>query len=558
MTAVRPGRSRAVTLRSWGFAAFATLLAVGASSCDTVALISFSEREFQGIESPGFTAAAGSCGTGIQDGRATLRFVLLADDGSPIRPDEAIGKGTVSLGAEAMSFRDTAIFETPIELDSPDTTMALRAEQTCTSGECVQSGMECLTAPGLAESAENKRCLRTAVISTEGAVQFESDTTKPQLFGVMYENSGSLEGFLPSDVGDLHPDWDGDGTAEGSFDVTPIPSRASDRTRQSRAALAVLINNWKNAAKNALDEQRATNFGLWEFKGTSTADVISLVDEVNTGDSPWTGNDQTADNSRSEFTQVEGTRANVFMAIDHVLDTGYAPSEYDGYEKTLVVFVDGPDDLRLPQYDADSVIQRATDMGVRMFIVHLDASQVPTTMAGTPVHRDDPRYWNERVDGAPIQQPCTSDAECKNFERCRVPLSYATTAGAPVEITSEGETYCMPERDPVNGRFGPIGEYSRIACETDGGYIYIKEASGIRPRIDWLPFAMDGLWKVDTVVDVLQNRNVDPNQAYLFQTTMGVTLGGTQRSYDFSQAGEPIATDDGADTRAVLFNGSTN
>src|SRR5690606_11574030 len=129
-----------------------------------------------------------------------------------------------------------------------------------------------------------------------------------------------------------------------------------------------------------------------------------------------------------------------------------------------------------------------------------------------------------------------SDAECKNFERCRQPVNYASSAGAPVEGATS-DTYCMPERDPVNGRFGPIHEYSRIACETDGGYIYIKEASGIRPRIDWLPFAMDGLWKADTVVDVLQNRNVNADEAYHFQTTMSVTLGGTQRSYDFSQAG---------------------
>lgn len=546
MTVVRPGRT-------WALAAFACLLAVGASACDTVALISFSEREFQGIESPGFTAAAGSCSTGIEDGRATLRFVLMADDSTPIRPDETLGKGTVNLTPDAIEFRDGAIFEVPIEADATDPD-APRAEQACMTGDCRQPGMECSVAPGIADSADARRCLRTAGISLESAIQFESDTTKPQLFGMLYENSGSLEGWLPSDVGALYPDWDGDGSADGSDDPGVIPSRASDRTRQGKAALAVLINNWKTAATNALEEQRATSFGLWEFKGTSTADVKSLVSEVSPNGSVWTSTPNTATQSRDEFTQITGTRANVFMAIDQVLETGFAPSEYAQHEKTLVVFVDGPDDLRLPQYTASSVIQRATELGVRIFIVHLDASQVPTTMAGTPVHRDDPRYWNENVDGQQIQSPCTADADCKNFERCRVPTSYSSTPLAPVEISPEGDKYCMPERDPENGRFGPIDEYSRIACETDGGYIYVKEGSGIRPRMDWLPFAMDGLWKVDTVIDVLQNLNVEPDDTYLFQTTMSVTLGGTQRSYDFSQTGEPITTDDGADTRAVLFN----
>jgi hypothetical protein len=527
---------------------------MGATSCDTVALISFSEREFQGIETPGLTAAAGSCSTGVEDGRATLRFVLMADDGSPIRPGEVIGKGTVDLVAEAIEFRDTAIFESPIVEDDPDLTMASRAESACSTGECRQPGMDCSIAPGLADSAEARRCQRTAQISLEGPIQFESDTTKPQLFAVLYENSGSLEGWLPSDVGALYPDWDGDGTAEGGDDPGVIPSRASDRNRQGKAALTVLTNNWRNALENALEEQRTTSFGLWEFKGTSTADVLSLVDEVSPNDTVWTTQPSQADAARSEFSQITGTRANVFMAMSHVLETAFAPSEFAQHEKTMMVFVDGPDDLRLPQYTADSVMDRAAELGVRIFIVHLDASQVPTTMAGTPVHRDDPLYWNNRVDGAPIQTPCSGDADCKNFERCRVPIGYSSTPQAPTENSPNGDSYCMPERDPVNGRFGPIGEYSKIACATDGGYIYVKEASGLRPRIDWIPFAMDGLWKVDTIVDVLQNRNVDPDDTYHFQTTMSVTLGGTQRSYDFSQSGEAISTDDGADTRTVLFN----
>lgn len=550
MTVVRPRRSPRLAM-------LACLLGLGASACDTVALISFSEREFQGIETSGFTATAGSCSTGIEDGRATLRFVLMADDGSPIRPGESVAKTTVNITADSVEFRDgeTAIYEVPIVEDDPTVGPTDRAEKPCSTGECRQSGMECTTGPVQPDSAEARRCQRTASVSLEGPIEFDSDTTSNQLFGVLYENSGSLEGWLPSDVGALYADWDGDGTAEGGDDAGVITSRASDPTRQAKAALSVLISNWRQAAQNARDDgQRLTSFGLWEFNGTSTAGVTSLVSKIHPNQAIWTTEVARADDARDEFSQITGTRANVYMAIDHVLETAYAPAEYGGYEKTLVVFVDGPDDLRFPQYTAESVAARAADLGVRLFIVHLDASQVPTTQAGTPVHRDDPRYWNERVDGEPVQEPCASDADCKNFERCRVPTAYSSTPQAPVEINPAGQTYCVPERDKDNGRFGPIHDYARIACETDGGYIYIKEGSGIRPRIDWLPYAMDGLWKVDTVVDVLENRNVEPDDTYLLQTTLSVTIGGTQRSYDFSQTGEAISSDDGADTRAALFN----
>ena len=557
MTAVRPGRWRGLVC------AFLATSAMGLSGCDTVALISFSEREFQRIETPGFTATGGACSSGIEDGKATLRFVLMADDDSPIRPNETIGKTLVDLTGSDIEFSDSAIFEVPIvENDSRipgpfnpgGEEFAPRAEQAC-DDDCRQQGMTCSIAPNVPDSADARRCQRSASIALQGPVQFESDTAKSQMFGVLFENAGSLEGFLPADLGPLFPDWDGDGTAEGNRDTSQTGARASDPTRKAKAALAVMINNWTSAAENARNEGRETLFGLWEFAGTSTATVNSLIDPLTVEDGTfWTRESNTADRARTGFTRVEQTRANVFMAINHVLDTGFAPAKYEQHEKTLLVFVDGPDDMRHPLHTANSVIERASELGVRMFIVHLDASQVPTTMAGSPVHRDDPEYWRSIVDGAQVQQPCGGDADCKNFERCRVPTPYSSTSGAATEISSEGDQYCMPQRDPQNGRFGPIDEYSRIACATDGGYIYVKEASGIRPHIDWMPFAMDGLWKVDTVVDVLQNRNVESDDTYLFQTTMSVTLGGTQRGYNFSQTGEPIATDDGADTRAAIFN----
>ena len=87
--------------------------ALSALGCDTVAVISFQSREFSRIESPGFTARAGSCDA-ISDGEATFRFVLLDDSGMAIRPGDTIGRTLVNLTADDVSFSGNgAIFETP-------------------------------------------------------------------------------------------------------------------------------------------------------------------------------------------------------------------------------------------------------------------------------------------------------------------------------------------------------------------------------------------------------------------------------------------------------------
>jgi hypothetical protein len=515
------------------------MLATFATGCDTVALIAFSEREFQGIETSGFTATSGSCG-GIEDGRATLRFVLRADDSSPIRPGDTIGQTEITgIAGSQIEFGETAVYETPDLLCADN-------------ADCRIGGMSCQTGPGIPDESA-RRCQLSSSISLDGDVQFESDTTKNQLFGVLFENSGSLEGWLPSDVAEKYPDWDEDGTAEGSDDVVVIPNRASDLTGNRKAALTIMIQNWVSEAERSIQDGRTTSFGLWEFKGTAPSDVVSLVDTVTPADSPWTSQRQNAEASRNEFERVSGTRANVFQAVNTVIDDAYAPEEYSNHEKTMVVFVDGPDDLRFPTHTAQSVIDRASELGIRIFIVHLDPAQEPTTQAGTPVFRDDYQYWNRRIEGSPVQSTCSDDSDCKNFESCRVPLAYSSVPNAPVEISPMGDTYCMPDRDE-NGRIGPIEEYARIACATDGGYIYVKGGSGLRPRMSWLPFSMDGLWKVDTAIGALENQEVPSEEAYKFQTTMSVTVGGDSRSYDFSQRGEATADDDSADTRAVLFN----
>lgn len=112
----------------------------------------------------------------------------------------------------------------------------------------------------------------------------------------------------------------------------------------------------------------------------------------------------------------------------------------------------------------------------------------------------------------------------------------------------------MVRRDE-NGRVGPIEDYQRLACETDGGYIYVKSPQALRRRMEWLPLTMDGLWKVDAVIGVVDNGQLVSGRPYGVQVDFSVDVGDTTRSFLFGQAGDPVAgrDDDDQDTRAVIF-----
>ncbi len=517
----------------WLSAGLACVSLWGLAACDTVALISFQNRQFANVRSSGFTATGDSC-AGITDGRATMRFVMLADDDTPIRPGQTVNKQAFSsLARDQFEFNNEALFETP--------------DNECESDSCDIGAMTCSTAPGL--TGVGDRCLTQTSVTISENPQFEADVDSPQLFGVLFENAGSLGGWLPSDVGSYYIDTTGDGLADGQPDSGPIRARASDISNARRAALQVMLNKYKQAAEFARNENRTTRIGLWEFKGQTEDEVISLVNEAAPGDTVWATEASTAETAVQQFSRIEGTRANVYQAMLKVLDEGFSSSEFTSHEKTLVVFVDGPDDLNLPAFTESAVTERATELGVRIFIVHLDAAQEPTTQAGTPVHRDDPDYWRKSM-----AETCSDDAECRNFETCREPDAYSTSLGSSVEITSNGDTYCVPTRDPNDGRLGPIEEYARIACATDGGYIYLRDPQGLRQRFEWLPFTLDGLWKAEVTVADLANGSVPDGEAYLLQTTMSVSVSGTTKTIDFSQQGESAITDDARDSRGVLFN----
>ncbi len=525
-------------LSTRSIARLATLAILGTTvilttGCDTVALISFQEREFSEIRTPGITPAAGQCGGSTGD--MTLRFVLEADNELPIIPEDVVGQQTLTLQESDITLSDGAIFEYPdVECDTNDDCRFMGENFTCTTAR-----------ESLSDS--QRRCQRSASLTLQGPVVFESDLEKNQLFGIIFENSGSLEGWLPEDVGVRFPDTDGDGTADGSQDTGPNPARATDADERRFVALTGIRDTFAEASVFANDlGDRRTLFGLWQFSGTSTADVRSLVAQTTSQNALWARDPATFSAAEDAFDTPGQTRANVYQALETVIDDGFGLDEFSDFEKTLVIFVDGPDDLRLDNFTADNVIDKATDQGIRVFIVHLDPA-LQTESGGVSLLRDDFRYWENQ------DVPCSSDVDCRNYESCRVPTAYSSSAGGAVDIVTT-DTYCMPRRDE-NGRLGPVFDYQRIACETDGGYIYVKTPRALRRRIQWLPLAMDGLWKINGVVDVVENGQVAPDEGYAVQTNLAIAAGGTTRQFLFAQGGDPTAgrEDDDQDTRTVLF-----
>jgi hypothetical protein len=507
---------------------------VGLSGCDTVARISFSERRAESIHSAGVTSPAGQCG-GV-DGSATMRFVMLANDMTPIIEGDDLAGVLFDLRSRDVELRDGRVFSLP--------------DQLCSSNNDCPGNMVCTKASD-SLGDQYRRCNVSSDVSLSGEPRFAADLAKNQLFGVLFENAGSLRGWLPEDVGRLRPvDADGNPIPGTGQDTGPIAARATDQRVARGPLLTGLESNWDHVFRYARRTNRNTNFGFWTFSG-SRATVLSQVASVHPQQLMWTGQYDRVSQATTNYrinVEVERTRAAVYEAINTVIEQGYSQPEHEGWEKQLVVFVDGPDDLRLTQnHTAETVIANARAAGVRLFIVHLD-SKVDANLL-----RDDYRYYEN-------QSPCTDNSQCLNFEECRVPQLFSDGLSGTVTYPTSFESnpdarYCLPALDE-NGRIGPIEDYSRIACATEGGYIYVPSAQALRSRAEWLPFALDGLWEMDVEIAEAQRGNLFPGQPYKLQTTKNLQLGDLNRTYQYSQQGrvqQAIDDDDAADTRAVFF-----
>jgi hypothetical protein len=297
-------------------------------------------------------------------------------------------------------------------------------------------------------------------------------------------------------------------------------------------------------------------FGLWSFSNET-----SLNEYIPSG-TGWSNKinesptlfEEAVQEFETDAGTVNQTRANVYEATKQVIETSYTDENIQGivsdsdtsFEKSLVLVVDGPDDLRnSDDTTIDELISVAEDVDVSVFVY-----QVDPTMSDRRVLRDDPAYYRR-------QTPCQSSSECKNFETCRKPGRYGPENASVQEpqIPSEDAKFCLPERGP-DGRLGPIADLAKLGCATGGGYKYLTnldsqsrhQAVPKLQQLSKLPYTAVGSWQA-TVTSSQLNSDVVPTGQFLpVGGRVSVTTGDASQTYTFS----PNSVDDSGGPRSFL------
>ena len=503
-------------------------------------------QDLSSVHSVGLTAPTGACGNLGGDASTTkLRFAMVGDEGRAMRP--ANKGGSLESGAPEVSYTDGgAIYEHPDLVcgnagpKPPGDERSYKTAVLPYDGSC-SDGYRCSV--GVSDGSDAmKRCRRQSNYSVDG-VAHVADVDGDQVFAVLVENAGSLEGFPPGETRNWYYDADGDGQAEREVQRRTGSDEASHRV----TALQSLVANWEDVRTAADSEGRQTFFGLWTFAGQ--AGPTSIVAEASSSETTSTPKSVLdAYPMRTE----PGTRGNVLESMQSLLENQYAGARFDGMDKTLVVVTDGPPERHPDRHGVtvDDVIQTAKEVNVRIFMVHLDA---PVNDGSPEALLDDPAYYQAQKD------ECSSDGNCQSHEHCREVRGYHPSQGGDVSGTRgiyRDGTFCMPQRR-ADGRTGPLAIYARIACATQGGYQYVKTPRELGWAMSWLPYTMDGLWEADVTVQELGRGNATPNAPIRLQTGFTVKASGTEVPLDLSQVGgdrDANAAGSG-DSRSVVVTG---
>jgi hypothetical protein len=509
-----------------------------------------------------FGAPLGACGRVGRggDGTLNLRYVLRESNGTAVRQGDTLKGAFATLGPEDVTVDDGVLFEAPdLKCGGNGGGSNGGLDDQCADpnpfdGQCQRAKYQC-SVPSSTTDPELTRCQSDSSMSVESTT-FLSDTSKNQLFGVLMENGASVEGFYPQGPDDRFYDSDcevNDGKLETDGRVSDeLRARqiASDPQGARKAAIDLMGPNWKNMAKEASELGMSTRFGLWSIDGEKAP-----VSMVNRG--AWTEDPgqvgQAIDRFRDKSAQ-EG-RSATYEAIQRVIRENYVKQRFRGYDKTLVVFVDGPPEVPADvnqDLTADKLVRRARDQwNVRLFIIHLDRAVDKSYL------RDDPQYYGRQG------ETCSSDADCRLWEVCRKVHGYSSQSG---EITADDpkdnwkkETYCMPHRNQA-GRFGPIETYSRLSCVTGGGYIYVRSPDDLTWALKWMPLTMNGLWESTVNSQKIRRGNYTPGAGIRVGASMQITAGGNTVNKSMSITGESTGgqNTDAGDNRGVVFTQETN
>ena len=507
---------------------------IGMAACDTVAQLSFSDRNFRAVQPVGMVAQGGQCG-GIS-GDATMRMVFVDDSDEPIKPGEEVALAFVEPDQDDISFSDGAMYTLP-DVDC--------------SGDSDCSRLRCRSTPS---DDIGQRCQDDTGISATSDPLFVGTEPQSQAIAFGMSNVGRWRGWGSSNLSQYYA-LNEDGPND-QLDSGPVDGLAVDSAGDRFSALRDMARNWRILSRYVGNDGRSAQFGFWLF-GEAPAEVSSLVVEGSPSSSMWTDNPSHAEGIFSGMDPVESGRSDVYSSIREVLDLGFVQSDAvaDAEHRSLVFLVSGYDERKrdninynnypdLEQGDlAGAVIAKANELDVEVSIVQVDAPRDRELL------RDDWVYYEN-------DDPCTDDSECKNFETCREPTLYVedATTNDRDDVVEPGEeqrdqTFCLPDYDE-NGRVGPIADYDRIACETGGSYSYVPlvSRSMIHNPLEGMVLAPEAAWEVDLSIadfDRLDPHGDGAGEAHLLESSLEVTIGRTNRVL-FEQDGS-------ADTRRPFF-----
>ncbi len=354
-----------------------------------------------------------------------------------------------------------------------------------------------------------------------------------QLVGLLIENTALLEGRLPTASGGLFDET-------GEKDLLTDPARASDPLRKHREAAQTFLLNLASVADGS-----NTAVTVWWYAGQVSAEARPLINERELTDH-FTTDLSSGTALIDAMPNPVPKPANLYQSILAMIDKDFGIDGYEGHEKFLYVFTDGPNEVWDPEATFDMVVDAAKQVGLRIYIVHLDAQTDPSLI------RDLPTYWagndNCQGDASCASAPaCANDGNCQSHETCRAATVYAEAAGGTVTETSN--QFCLPEYD-AEGYLGPIDELADLACQTGGNYMYVRRPEQLRPYFGALASTVNGQFSIEADFAALESNDF-PDGYY---NLSGVFLGALGVSDLGAVLTGPLDSVD-VDNRAILRMG---
>lgn len=404
--------------------------------------------------------------------------------GQKIEPNGVVGAGTV--GTRRMRVSEFA-------------------SDPCTSSN--QCGDKLTCAESGVRGAEQYCARQTGVEFIPGTARQDVEPnavpSNKQVVAVALDNTASYDGLIPSEVGGRYDE-------KGDKYLLPKQERATDQDLKNRKAVRQFSTFLATAADPA-----NTSVSFWFFGGENPTNAQPTVDAMSQQDH-FTDDleyPKVALDTHSAFRSQDGGEkgpvpkpANVYQAIDRIIEKDLGIDKYADHEKFLFLITDGPNEVFDSDATKEKLVSRLNEHDIHLYIMHLDAKFDDSVL------RDLPTYWagSSDCDGDSCASAptCQSDADCSNFETCRSATIYPdqdpTDSETGAEVTETNQQYCMP--DYSGGRLGPIDEYADLACQTQGNYLYARTPEELVFWARHLPYLIDGRWSVEAEISAFDEK----------------------------------------------------